>query len=132
VVVHTANEVLLIKRGDQIDFWQSVTGTLRWGETDEEGAIRELQEETGITDVALRTTGIRRSFPIIEAWKSRYHPDTTRNLETLYYCPLAKRVDIQLNPAEHDDYQWLPFEQAMQTVYSWTNRLAITSLCGRN
>lgn len=129
MVVHTTTEALLIKRTEQKDFWQSVTGTLKWGEKARDGAIRELQEETGISDVLLRATGIRRSFPILDEWKPRYHPDTALNYETLFYCPLAERADIRLNPVEHDDYQWLPFPKAMQTVYSWTNRLAITNLC---
>ncbi|MDB4512320.1 dihydroneopterin triphosphate diphosphatase [Arenicella sp.] len=128
VVVHTDTEVLLIKRVDHADFWQSVTGSLEWGEVAKTAAARELAEETGIRDVLLRDTGVRRSYKIIEAWQPRYHPNSTRNHESLFYCYLNSRRDITLSPDEHSEYQWLPFMQAKDRVYSWSNRLAIESL----
>ena len=128
MVVHTATDVLLIKRVDHESFWQSVTGSLEWGETAVQAALRELAEETGISNIKLRDTGVRRRYEILEQWKSRYHPDSTRNHEHLFYCSLERRCDINLNPTEHSEYQWLPFDQAKNEVYSWSNRLAIESL----
>ena len=128
MVVHTATDVLMIKRADHANFWQSVTGSLEWGETAKSAAARELSEETGIYNVHLRDAGIRRSYKIIEAWQPRYHPDVTRNFENLFYCHLDHRCDITINPREHTEYQWLSIEQAKNQVYSWSNRLAIESL----
>ena len=50
VVIYTpALDVLLIKRADAPDFWQSVTGSKdTMDETFEQTAVREVQEETGI------------------------------------------------------------------------------------
>ncbi len=128
VVVHTATEVLLIKRVDSADLWQSVTGSLEWGESAENAAYRELLEETGIETDTLRSTGIRRNYRIKEAWKPRYHPNALRNHETLFYCELAERIDVQLNPLEHSAYEWISFTEAADKVFSWSNRLAILSL----
>lgn len=128
VVVHTPTEALLIKRADHDNFWQSVTGSLQWGESAPTAAVRELAEETGICDVSLRSTGIRRSYAILDAWRSRYQAGVTRNFESLFYCSLQQRCEVQLSPAEHSEFQWVPFAQAAQQVYSWTNRLAITNL----
>ncbi len=47
VVVHTADQVLLLERVRPAGFWQSVTGSLEAGETASQAAIRELGEETG-------------------------------------------------------------------------------------
>ncbi len=128
MVVHTATDVLVIKRVDHHNFWQSVTGSLEWGENASDTAVRELSEETGISNATLRNTGIRRSYKIIEAWQHRYHPDVSRNYESLFYCQLDAHCQITLNPKEHSDYQWLPIEEARDHVYSWTNRLAIEAL----
>ena len=128
MVVHTATEVLLIKRVDHDSFWQSVTGSLEWGELPREAATRELTEETGIINAQIRDTGIRRSYEILDEWKPRYHPDVTRNQESLFYCELSQRCDITLDPKEHSEFQWLPFSLAKDVAFSWSNRLAIENL----
>lgn len=128
MVVHTATEVLLIKRSDHANFWQSVTGSLEWGEAVYAAAVRELAEETGIKKQNLRTTGIVRSYAILDEWQKRYPPNTYRNREHVFFCGLAAKPDIVLDPLEHSDFVWLDFAQATERVFSWSNRLAIASL----
>lgn len=128
VVVHTDADALLIKRADHPDFWQSVTGSLELGEQPYAAALRELAEETGIHVPSLRATGITRSYEILDEWKPRYAAGVTRNYEHLFYCKLDAQCDITLDPCEHTDYQWLPFAQACERVYSWSNRLSLLSL----
>jgi len=128
VVVHTATHAMLIKRTDHANFWQSVTGSLEWGEKPESAALRELHEETGIHVNVLRSTGITRSYAIFEQWKKRYPPGSERNREHLFYCYCEQQPEIQLDPSEHTDLMWLDFQQAQAKVFSWSNRLAIQSL----
>ena len=126
--MHTAVSVLLLKRSDDENFWQSVSGTLEWGESAMHAARRELTEETGIAQVAIRSTGISRSFEIVGLWRDRYHASVTRNREHLFYCKLEQESPVRLNPAEHAEYRWLDFRTARKQASSWTNRLAIESL----
>lgn len=128
VVVHTATEVLLLKRVDHPNFWQSVTGSLEWGEMPAMAATRELAEETGIEGIALRATGVRRSYSILPEWKKRYPPNTERNCEHLFICTLAQRPDIKIDPQEHSELLWLPLNEAQEKVYSWSNRLALAMI----
>jgi dATP pyrophosphohydrolase len=128
VVVHTATEALLLKRTDHSNFWQSVTGSLEWGECPHRAAERELQEETGIAGITLRDTGIRRSYAILPQWKKRYPPNTQRNKEHLFYCWLEKRAEIRINPEEHSRLMWLGFEDAKQKAFSWSNKIALSML----
>ena len=79
VVVHTDDAILIIKRADHECFWQSVTGSLEWGEQAEDTAKRELAEETGITGYPICSTGIRRTYDILEGWQYKFAPGTTRN-----------------------------------------------------
>lgn len=128
MVVHTATHIMLIKRIDHADFWQSVTGSLEWGEAPESAALRELEEETGIQVNTLRTTGITRSYAILDEWKERYPPGSERNREHLFYCYLEQQPEIRIDPSEHTDLMWLDFHQAQAKVFSWSNKLAIQLL----
>ena len=128
VVVHTATSALLIKRADHEDFWQSVTGSMEWGEQAYSAAVRELKEETGLQAESLKTTGIIRNFEILPEWRYRFESGITRNREHLFYCPLKHECEILLDPEEHTEYKWLPIKQAQKTAWSWTNKLALMAL----
>ena len=128
VVVHTDDEILLIKRADHDCFWQSVTGSLEWNEAKEQTATRELAEETGISNYPVRFTGIRRSYEILEQWQYKFPSGVIRNYENLFFCYLPERIEITLDPKEHTEYQWLPHDEAIEKAYSWTNKLAIQML----
>lgn len=129
VVVYTpALLCLLLRRVDPPDFWQSVTGTLHWGESPAAAAARELVEETGLDPEGLRDGHAQRSFAILPAWRDRYAADVDRNLEHWWYLRVPAAVPIRLNPAEHTEYRWLPLLQAAARVSSWTNREALERL----
>lgn len=131
VVVYTlAGEVLVLLRRQPPDFWQSVTGSLRWEETEPlDAARRELREETGLgDDVAVIACGTINRFPILPLWRHRYAPDVTENVEHVFRVPLPERRPIALNPAEHGECEWLSRAAAAARVASWTNRDAILQL----
>lgn len=129
VVIHTRElQCLLLKRVSPPEFWQSVTGTLRWDESSRAAAAREVVEETGLDPTGLRDAGIERGFPILPAWRERYAPDVARNVEHWWYLELPATVPVRLNPAEHTEYLWLPLAAAAAKVGSWTNREALERL----
>jgi dATP pyrophosphohydrolase len=108
-----------------------VTGTLGWDEMPAEAAAREVREETGLDPDGLRDAGIARAFPILPAWRSRYAPDASENLEHLFYLELPERRPVTLNPVEHRGCVWLPVGDAIAKVDSWTNRAGLERLAVR-
>ncbi|MGD2166631.1 MAG: dihydroneopterin triphosphate diphosphatase [Gammaproteobacteria bacterium] len=128
VVVYTSSlEFLLLERVRPPGFWQSVTGTLEWGETPAQAARRELREETGLSTVGLRDGECAQRFAILPEWRSRYAADVDTNLEHVWYLELPAIVAVTLNPAEHSRYDWLGLDAALERVSSWTNRDAIAA-----
>ena len=127
VVVHTrAGEVLLLERMRPRGFWQSVTGSLEWGESAAAAAVRELREETGlVAGRALVDLKRGERFRIVPPWKARYGPGVWFNAEHWFAVELPGRRLIRRNPAEHRQHRWLPAAQAAHRATSWTNRKAI-------
>lgn len=130
VVYTTAAEVLVLRRCQPADFWQSVTGSLEWGESDPlTAARRELWEETGLgAEAEIVACELSHRFPILPPWRHRYAPSVTENCEYVFRACLLERHPITLNPAEHKEYAWLPRTEAAVRVISWTNREAILRL----
>lgn len=130
VVIHTpALDVLLIKRADVDDFWQSVTGsrdTLE--EPFAQTARREVLEETGI-DCALGSAladqlldwQLENVYEIYPRWRHRYAPGVTRNTEHLFSLLVPENTPVRLSPREHTACQWLPYKQAADACFSPSN-----------
>ena len=132
VVCSDDRQALLLQRTRPFEFWQSVTGSLNAGETHAEAARRELFEETGLTDEGeLEYTGISRQFVIDPRWRYRFQPGVVENVEFEWRYRVPEPVEIRVDRDEHDGYRWLPIDEAISTVWSWTNREALRSLTSR-
>ncbi len=130
VVIHSVDgQVLVMQRtgaGSEA-FWQSVTGSLEWGESVAVAAQRELMEETGLQQ-SVQCCALSVRFEIRRAALHRFAPDVRWNTEHLFHCLLPEPVDVKLAADEHTSYEWLPAAEAVRRVWSWTNRDAIRQL----
>ncbi len=91
------------------DYWAFAKGKIEKGETEKDAAIREVQEETGISDVQF-----------IKGFKERESYFYKRegkliNKEVIYFLGKTKTENITIS-FEHQGYVWLSFEEALQRL----------------
>lgn len=131
VVIHTADlQVLLLERADHPGYWQSVTGSQDPGETLIQTTAREVFEETGLNvdDYALTDWQTENRYEIYEEWRWRYEPGVRFNTEHVFGLRLPGIVPIRIAAREHLNFMWLPWQQAVDKVFSSSNADAIRHL----
>ena len=98
-------QVILVGRAAD-DFWVLPKGTPELGETNEQVALREVSEETGVQTRILGKLGtIRYTF---SRQGRRY------SKEVLYYLMEAIGGDVSLHDHEYDDAQWFALDTAAE------------------
>ena len=131
VVIHTPElDVLVLERAAHPGFWQSVTGSREGSEALIDTARREVLEETGIGAATEHFVdwSIINTYEIFSEWRHRYPPGVTHNTEHVFSLQVPQRIDITTAPDEHRSWQWLPWLQAAELCFSWSNRDAILML----
>jgi dATP pyrophosphohydrolase len=131
VIVHTPDlHVLLLQRVGRRGWWQSVTGAREGGDaTIVETARRELHEETGIdAGTGLRDWHWVNRYSIWPAWRHRYAPEVTHNVEHTFSFCVPTPCPVRLTFDEHERYQWMPWRDAVDRCFGPTNREALKRL----
>lgn len=132
VIYNQSHEFLLLQRSDDPLFWQSVTGGIDQGETPLQTAYRELKEETGIDAKALGLEIVAHDhvnhYEIRPEWRHRYSANDYINTEYVFSIQVPNATLVTLNPNEHLNYCWLDAQQALDKVWSASNRDEIAAL----
>jgi dATP pyrophosphohydrolase len=129
IVIHTeGGEFLLLERRRPPGYWQSVTGSLEWGEHADAAARREVIEETSIAQGVLVNLQWTQVYEIMPAFGKVYAPGITRNLEHAFSLRLPQRLPVTLSDKEHTQFRWVPALEALSIVSSSTNRAVIAEL----
>ena len=114
----TANghEYLLLKRSDKNriypGIWQMITGGIEPGEATKEAVLRELQEETGITNAKIFVVPRVNTFYLSA-------------IDKVCLCPvfiaITENKNIQISD-EHSEYKWVSVTDAKELIH-WQNQV---------
>jgi 8-oxo-dGTP pyrophosphatase MutT (NUDIX family) len=109
--VQASPQVILVGRAAD-DFWVLPKGTPELGETNEQVALREVNEETGVQARIVGKLGIiRYSF---SRQGRRY------SKEVLYFLMEAIGGDVSLHDHEYEDARWFALDSAAEHL-AYTN-----------
>lgn len=104
----TGWQVLLLKRTQTLaGTWCQIAGKIEEGETAWQAALRELEEETGLTPVQVYSADICEQF--YEA-----HRDAI-TIAPVFVAIVAPDQIVRLNH-EHSAHRWVSFEEAAEMV----------------
>ncbi|AWS51542.1 dihydroneopterin triphosphate diphosphatase [Providencia rettgeri] len=125
IVAQSSGRVLMLRRKDDPDFWQSVTGSLEPDETPYETACREIKEETGFEVEQNQLQDLSHSiiFEIFPHFRHRYAPDVTHCKE--HWFKMVQSEEKMPLLTEHSEYRWLAPDEAASLTKSWSNSQAI-------
>jgi len=103
------NEIfyLLIQYG--LGHWDFSRGLIEKGEKLEETAKREIQEETGLIDLEF-IPGFKETVKFFYKFEGK----NIMKFAT-YFLVETKQREIKLS-YEHNDFVWLPYEQALEKI----------------
>jgi 8-oxo-dGTP pyrophosphatase MutT (NUDIX family) len=125
-------QVLLARRRAELSgFWHSIAGGSRRGESDEEAALRELPEETGLSEGA--ELGPRRhsySYPVLVKPPSRraLYPPETESISVVCFRVDAPPGWEPILNREHDESRWCSTDEALALLRWPTVRQAFSAL----
>ena len=125
IMAKNSGRVLMMRRKDDPDFWQSVTGSLESTEDAYQTALREIKEETGFDPEQSQLHDLSRSiiFEIFPHFRHRYAPNVTHCKEHWFQMILNEEQMPLLT--EHTDFRWLEPQEAADLTKSWSNSQAI-------
>ena len=103
-VVEACGKILILcrKSGSFTGTWGLPAGMIEVGESDLDGARRELFEETGINVIA-------EDLEFIENFN--WHFPNKTIIFPAYRLKLSNIVDIKIDPSEHSDFKWVTPEE---------------------
>jgi len=110
-------EFLLLHKPRKRDAWQLPQGGVEEGETIEQCALRELQEEAGIEGVALLGTSEREYTYDFPTSYRRFRPDHICGQQIAFVYGLTDRTtQVVVDEKEVNQYRWIRPEQLPRFV----------------
>ncbi len=100
------------------NYWDFPKGVVEAGEDPLEAACREVEEETGLTDLVFSWGyGYRETEPYGQGKVARYYVAETRQSEVV--LPVSQ----ELGRPEHHEYRWLSYEEARELLVPRLTRI---------
>lgn len=102
--------LLLYRKGDKNfkELWDFPRGNVEQGESEEETAIREIKEETGITDLKFY------NFKTFFQFFYKFQGELVKK-KVIYLLAETQQQKVTLS-SEHQGYKWVTFEEALKLL----------------
>ncbi len=121
-VVEKDGLILITKRSPERDHapgeWETVTGRVENGETLEEGVLREVKEETGLT------VAVVKPFDTFHFYRGAIRDE---HQGVSFWCKYVSG-DVVLDTTEQVEYKWVTPDEALTYITNENERRSITMM----
>jgi mutator protein MutT len=111
IILNKRDQILILRRPEGV--WQYAGGRLEVGERWDDGLMREVREETGITDLEIGSALMVDNFE----WQ-------LQQLYSVYFLCRTQSTNVRLSQ-EHIEYRWLNRDDDLQQINFWHSNLRI-------
>ena len=116
-------EFLLLHRQRDWKGWEFSKGELEECENEEDALVRELEEETGLTDVKIRS-----KIPLeieYKYGKNKKHLNNFDGAKQSVFLVESFKSDVKTSE-EHDDFKWVDYRTALKLLKHENQRKALS------
>jgi len=100
------------------NYWGFAKGIIEGNESEQETAIRELEEETGIKNVK-----IIPGFKYEQEWFYRLNNENVKKKATFFLAKITKEEAEKVKISfEHEEFAWLTFSEAIEKMKIKNNK----------
>ncbi len=96
-------------------YWGFAKGNIEENESDEQTAIREIKEETGLKELYFLP-----GFKEKTAWFYKFKGELRRK-EAVFFLGETKNKNVKIS-SEHEDYKWASYEEALKLIRIKNNK----------
>lgn len=106
------DQILLVHKPRKMDSWQLPQGGIEAGETAEQAALREVQEEAGLTGgTVIHSSAETYCYDFPSEFRDRFNPINDGQTLCFIVIRVANDAQVKVDLDEVDSFMWVTREQ---------------------